>query len=349
MLHLECDYMRGAHPAIMQALAETNMEPCPGYGLDGHTETARHRILEACGLAPSEGEVFFLEGGTQTNMVVLDALLRPWEGVICADSGHISVHEAGAIESTGHKVIPLPSADGKMTADALDEYMTHFYADETYEHFAAPGAVYISQPTELGSLYTHAELKALAQVCRKYDLRLFADGARLLYALASPANDVSLSDLARECDAFYIGGTKAGLLFGEAVVTARPERFRHFFTQMKRHGALLAKGRVLGVQFERLFTDGLYRQIGENAVSAAFALKEGMRSLGYTILFDSPTNQQFFRMPVEIAERLGEYAGFSMWGPPEDGMADIRLVTDWSTTADDVTEFLEKAAEIIRQ
>lgn len=334
--------MRGAHPEIVQALVESNMEPCAGYGFDRHSERARQLIMQACGLRPDDGaEVFLTVGGTQTNAVVLDALLRPWEGVICAETGHIAVHESGAVEAMGHKVIPLASADGKVSAGQLDEYLRHFFADDTYEHMPQPGAVYISQPTELGTLYSLAELERIADVCRRYSLRLYADGARLIYALASPRNDVQLADLARLCDAFYIGGTKAGLLLGEAVVTANRRLFPHFFTQMKRHGAVLAKGRVAGVQFERLFTDGLFRRIGECGVSTALKLREGFEKYGYETLYDSWTNQQFFRLPTAHADALAREAGFSLWGPPDNDFTNVRFVTDWSTTADDVQRLLQ--------
>lgn len=260
MQHFDSDYMEGAHPLILEAFVRTNMEKTAGYGTDEYCASAREKILAACGL--TSGEVHFLVGGTQTNATVIKALLRPYEGVIAATTGHIALHEAGAIEASGHKVLTIPALDGKISAEAVDEYIKAFRADEAWDHMVWPGMVYISQPTEYGTLYTLAELEALSAVCRKWEIPLFVDGARLGYALASPATDVTLKDLARLCDVFYIGGTKCGAMFGEAVVIPRKGLIPHFFTTIKQQGALLAKGRMLGVQFDTLFTDDLYLYIG---------------------------------------------------------------------------------------
>lgn len=334
MLHFDSDYMEGAHPEVMRRLVETNLEQTPGYGTDAHTASARRLILDACGL--TEGAVHLLVGGTQTNATVLDGLLRRHEGVLCADTAHIAVHESGAVEASGHKVLTLPATDAKITAEAVEKWIERFYADETYEHQVAPGAVYISHPTELGTLYTLAELEALHRVCAKAGIPLFLDGARLGYALSSPATDVTLRDIARCADVFYIGGTKVGALFGEAVVVTRPGLLPHFFPLVKQHGALLAKGRLLGVQFETLFTDRLYTRIASHAVRLAQRLKAAAVARGYQLLLDSPTNQQFFVLPNAVLDRLAQHATFELWGPRGEKETPVRFVTSWATREQDV-------------
>ena len=266
--------MEGMHPQILEAFARTNMEQTTGYGLDEYCIKAREAVRTACS-AP-DAEVHFLIGGTQTNATVIRSLLRPHEGVLAAATGHIAVHESGAIEAGGHKVLTLPHHCGKITAKQVEDYMQRFYADESFEHMVFPGMVYISLPTEYGTLYSLQEIEALAQVCHKWKLKLFADGARLGYALASKECDVTLAALARLCDVFYIGGTKVGAFFGEAVVISRPNKVKHFFTSMKQNGALLAKGWLLGVQFDTLFTDDLYMNISKNAIECAYMLKQGL-------------------------------------------------------------------------
>lgn len=258
MIHFDTDYMEGAHPEVIRRLTETNLEQTVGYGNDPYTARAKELIRKACG--QPEAAVHFLVGGTQTNATVIDGLLAHHEGVLAAETAHINVHESGAIEATGHKVITLPQHEGKLRADEVKAYITDFYRDETYEHMVAPGMVYISHPTEYGTLYTLDELENLSRVCREAHIPLYMDGARLGYGLASPGTNVTLKDIARLCDAFYIGGTKVGTLFGEAVVSPDPKRLPHFFPLIKQHGALLAKGRLLGIQFETLFTDGLYER-----------------------------------------------------------------------------------------
>lgn len=334
MLHFDCDYMEGAHPEVMRRLLETNLEQTPGYGCDPHTERARELIRQACGA--SQAEVHFLVGGTQTNATVIDGLLRRHEGVLAAESGHINVHEAGAIEAAGHKVLTLPSHEGKVRAEEVDRWIEEFYRDETWPHMVAPGMLYLSHPTEFGTLYTLSEMEAIHAVCQRYSIPLYLDGARLSYALASEENTLTLRDIARLCEIFYIGGTKTGLLFGEAVVITRPELLPHFFTLVKQHGALLAKGRLLGVQFETLFTEELYLRIARQAISTARRLKEALLAKGYRLHIDSPTNQQFFVLPNREIDRLSQYATFELWGPRGKEESVVRFVTSWATTDEQI-------------
>ena len=334
MLHFDTDYMEGAHPEVMRRLMETNLEQTVGYGNDKYTRRARELVREACG-QPQAG-VYFLVGGTQTNATVIDGLLAHHEGVLAAESAHINVHEAGAIEASGHKVLTLPQHEGKLRADEVEAYLTRFYNDETYEHMVAPGMVYISHPTEYGTLYSLHELEALSSVCRKANIPLYMDGARLGYGLSAPDTDVTLKDIARLCDVFYIGGTKVGALFGEAVVAPRPELLPHFFPLIKQHGALLAKGRLLGIQFETLFSDGLYQCIGAHAVRLALKLKQAFVSKGYRLHLDSPTNQQFVCLPNADIDRLSAHATFELWGPRGEKETVVRFVTSWATREADV-------------
>lgn len=339
MLHFDSDYMEGAHPELMRRLAETNLEQTPGYGLDEYCRRAERLILDACSL--ERGKVNFLVGGTQTNATVIDALLARHEGVLAAETAHINVHEAGAIEASGHKVLTLPQHDGKISAADVRRYIDDYYADETYEHVVAPGMVYISHPTELGTLYTLDELTALSDVCHEAGIPLYMDGARLGYALASGASDVSLADVARLCDVFYIGGTKVGALFGEAVVTSRPELLPHFFSIVKQHGALLAKGRLLGVQFETLFTDNLYVRLTRHACLMADKLRRAFVSRGYRLFIDSPTNQQFFVLPNSVIDALSDVATFELWGPRRTEETPVRFVTSWATRESDVDKLID--------
>ncbi len=326
------DYMRGCHPEIMDALCRTNLEATVGYGDDPYTAEAKRCIANACGLAPEECLVQFMVGGTQTNAVVLNSILRGFEGVLAAETAHINVHEAGAIEAGGHKVIVLPSENGKLRASDIAEYVDRFYADDTYSHMVAPGAVYISHPTELGTLYSLDELTAISKVCQSRGIKLYLDGARLAYGLATPSADVKLSDIARLTDVFYIGGTKCGALFGEAVVASDKSLLPHFKTIVKQHGALLAKGRLNGIQFLTLFTDGLYMRIGRHGIEAAMALRKIFVDAGYDLYIDSPTNQQFFILPNELIDALtSQRVGFELWGPRQNNFTPVRFVTDWST------------------
>lgn len=339
MIYFDTDYMAGAHPLVMQRLAETNLEMTPGYGTDEYTKAAKKRIKEVCG-AP-DADVHFLVGGTQTNATAIDGLLAHHEGVLAAETAHINVHESGAIEATGHKVLTLPSHEGKVWAADVKEYIKQFYADETYEHMVAPGMVYVSQPTEYGTLYSHQELKALHEVCQEAEIPLYVDGARLGYALAAETADITLKDLAHLCDVFYIGGTKVGALFGEALVVTRSKLLPHFFPLIKQHGALLAKGRLLGVQFDTLFTDNLYLKIGAHAVKLAMKLKRAFVEKGYELFIDSPTNQQFVRLPNEKMDELAKVASFELWGPRGETTSVIRMVTSWATREEDVDALIE--------
>lgn len=339
MLHFDSDYMEGMHPRILEALTRTNMEKTTGYGLDEYCVKAREAVRKACD-AP-DAEVHFLVGGTQTNATIIRALLRPHEGVLAAATGHIAVHESGAIEAGGHKVLTLPHNCGKITATAVEEYMQCFYADESFEHMVFPGMVYISLPTEYGTLYSLQEIEALAQVCHKWKLKLFADGARLGYALASKECDVTLADLARLCDVFYIGGTKCGAMFGEAVVM-RKGLVPHFFTIVKQQGALLAKGRMLGIQFLTLFTDGLYLDIARHAVELALRIKRAFIEKGYELYFNSPTNQVFVVLNAEQEARLRAATTFTEWERLGDGRLVVRLATSWATRESDVEDLITK-------
>lgn len=334
MFYFDSDYMVGAHPEVMERLNATNMLHTVGYQRDQFCDEAREKILEACGL--DEGKVLFFVGGTQTNATVIDALLHRHEGVVAADSAHINVHEAGAIEASGHKVLTLPGKDGKIAADDLDEMIETFYKDESYSHMVAPGMVYISFPTELGTLYMLDELKAISKVCGKYNIPLYVDGARLAYGLEAPGNDVTLRDLAMIADYFYIGGTKCGALMGEALVSRHVDRVPYLYTLIKQHGGMLAKGRLLGVQFLTLFSENLYSRIGQHAITMAMRLKEGMKRKGIEFMIDSPTNQQFFILPNTTIERLREIASFEYWGAPGEVKSAVRFVTDWSTTPEGV-------------
>ena len=338
-LSFTSDYMEGAHPAILRRLMETNLEKTAGYGLDEYSESARQKIRAAC-KAP-EADVYFLTGGTQTNATVIDAVLRPWQGVMSADTGHIAGHEAGAIEWGGHKVLALENVDGKLTVAAVEKCVERWAQDENREHEVMPGMVYISQPTESGTLYSLKELEALNAVCRRAGVPLYLDGARLAYALACPANDVTLPDIARLCDAFYIGGTKCGALFGEAVVFPQRGLASHFFTIVKQHGALLAKGRVAGIQFETLFTDGLYYQIGKTAIDAADRIRGALMEKGYRLAFQSPTNQIFLLLTKEKAAALSKQIEMGFWENTEDGDTVMRIATSWATRDEDVDRLIE--------
>ena len=337
-LYFGSDYQEGAHPAILQRLTETNLEKSEGYGTDAFCASARDKIRRACRCP--EAEIHFLVGGTQTNATVIDSLLRSYQGVLAAETGHISTHEAGAIEFGGHKVLTLPHQFGKISADDLRDYCRSFWSDGNHDHMVMPGMVYLSQPTEYGTLYSRAELEAIRQVCDDYRLPLYVDGARLAYALACPENDISLPDLARLCDVFYIGGTKCGALFGEAVVIPDPGLIPHFFTIVKQHGALLAKGRLLGIQFDTLFTDDLYLQIGRNAIAAADAIREALRAAGCSPAFPAPTNQVFLCLEDGALDRLSEQVVFSFWEKPDAGRTVIRLATSWATAAGETDQLI---------
>ncbi len=338
MLNFGCDYLEGAHEKILARFIETNMEKEPGYGADRFTVSAKKKILEACECP--NGEVFLLVGGTQTNSTVIDAYLNNYQGVIAAPTGHIACHESGAIESCGHKVLTIPQHLGKIDAGELKEFLVNFYADETYEHQVIPGMVYISHPTEYGTLYTKDEFQAIYDVCKEYEMPLFVDGARLGYGLAADDTDVTLPDLAKLCDVFYIGGTKVGALCGEAVVfTKKAPKF--FFTTVKQHGALLAKGRLVGIQFDTLFTDDLYMEISKHAIRLANVLKAGVLEKGYKLLLDSPTNQQFVIVDNTKYAELKKQVAFSTWEKVDADHTAIRFATSWATKEEDIQALLE--------
>ncbi len=339
MISFESDYICGAHPTVLERLMETNTEPLSGYGTDHYCESAKAKIRDAFGCP--DADIFLLVGGTQTNAVVIDTVVPSYAGVIAADTGHIAQHEAGAIEFTGHKVLPLPHRDGKLNAADVAAYIRNFYADENNEHMVAPGMVYISHPTEYGTLYTKAELAALAAVCRDADIPLYMDGARLGYGLMSRDTDLTPADIATLCDVFYIGGTKVGALCGEALVFPHGGMPRRFLAQVKQHGALLAKGRVLGVQFDALFTDNLYWRISRHAIDAAETLKTILRDKGYTFFLETPTNQQFLLMEDAALARLTGKVAYSYWEKPDDTHTVIRLATSWSTTEEDLKQLAE--------
>lgn len=339
MVSFESDYTTGAHPRILQRLVETNMEVMPGYGSDDYCKAAGEKIRNACGCP--EAEVFFLTGGTQTNAVVISSMLEKYEGVIAAKTGHVSIHEAGAIENTGHKVLELPQSDGKLDASDLEQYIKQFYQDENYEHMVFPGMVYISYPTEYGTLYTKEELTKLYRVCREYHIPLFIDGARLGYGLMSRSGNLSLPDIAELCDVFYIGGTKVGALCGEAVVFTKNNRPKHFLTLVKRQGALLAKGRLIGIQFDTLFTENLYFEISRHAIDMAEKLKEIIKEKGYRFYLESPTNQQFVILDNTKLEELKKQIRFGFWEKLDDEHTVVRFATSWSTTEEDL-EHLRK-------
>ena len=339
MLHFACDYMEGAHPDILRRLEEVNLQPAAGYGADEFCAAACEKIRATC--ACPQAAVHFLVGGTQANAVVMAALLRSYQGVLSAASGHIAVHEAGAIELGGHKVLALPHEFGKVRAETVEAALRAWADDANRAHMVMPGMLYISQPTEYGTLYSLAELEALSRICRAYHIPLYVDGARLAYALASGKNDVTLADLARLADVFYIGGTKCGSLCGEAVVIPDENLLPHFFTVMKQHGALLAKGRLLGIQFEALFSDGLYQRIGASAVEyaqqvcAALAGGDGVR-----LYCEAPTNQVFVLAEDGAMQRLAEQVSFSFWERVDASHCVIRLATSWATRGEDVQALL---------
>lgn len=343
MIYFNCDYTEGAHPEIMRRLLETNLVQTVGYGEDEYCESARRRILALC--RNENAQVHFLVGGTQANFTVISAALRAHQAVVAAVSGHIAVHETGAVEATGHKVITLPSDDGKITAAQVRACYDAHWNDSTHEHMAQPAMVYFSNPTENGTLYSKAELTAISEVCRACGLTLFVDGARMGYGLASPKNDLTLADYAALCDVFYIGGTKVGALFGEAVVICKPELQRDFRYHIKQRGGMLAKGRLLGVQFDTLFTDELYFEISKHAVDLALELRAAFEKKGWPLLYDSWTNQQFPVLPDEVYERLKEKFVLSFWEKTDEHHTTVRVCTSWATTRESVQALLDAIAQ----
>lgn len=338
MLAFECDYLEGAHEKILQRLSETNYEKAPGYGNDSYCESARAKIKEACGCP--KADVYFLTGGTQTNAIVIDTMLQKYEGVVAARTGHVNVHEAGAIEYTGHKVLTVPSHEGKMRADELQDMLDGFWQDVTHEHMVFPGMVYLSYPTEYGTLYSKKEITDIAQVCHRFHIPLYMDGARLGYGLMSKSADLTLPEIAEICDVFYIGGTKVGALCGEAVVFTKNNTPKHFLTMVKQHGAMLAKGRLLGIQFDTLFTDNLYFTVSAHAIEMAEKLKEGLKREGYSFYLDSPTNQQFVVLTMKQIGELQKQVSFDLWDKLDEEHQVVRFATSWATKEQDVDALL---------
>ena len=330
------DYAAGAHPKIMERLMATNLEKTVGYGEDEYCAAAKEKIRLACECP--EAQIYFLQGGTQTNQVAIDTMLEPTEGVLCAATGHINVHEAGAVEFTGHKVLALPTDNGLLKASQVRDFCKSFYGDENHDHEVFPGLVYITHATELGGVYQKKELEELRAVCDEYDLSLYMDGARLAYGLMCGASDLTLPDVARLTDAFYIGGTKCGTLYGEALVFTKNNMPKRFVTRVKQHGAMSAKGRLLGIQFDTLFTDGLYFEIGRHAMKMAGKVKKLFADKGYQFFIDSPTNQIYIIVDRKKKEELSEKVCFSFWENIDEDHTAIRFVTDWATTEQDIEE-----------
>ena len=339
MISFESDYTTGAHPEILKKLAETNLVSCHGYGSDEFCASATEKIRKACKC--DDAEVFYISGGTQTNEVVISTMLADYEGVIAADTGHISAHEAGAVEYTGHKVMTIPGHMGKIDATELRRFISDFYADANHSHMVYPGMVYISHPSEYGTIYSKAELTAISDICREYKIPLFMDGARLGYGLMSHESDLDLADIARLCDVFYIGGTKVGALCGEAVVFTKKNMPKHFLTMVKRRGALLAKGRLFGVQFDALFTDDLYFRIGEYAIEKAEELKKILKKKGYRFFYETSTNQQFVIFEDSQLEKLSSELAVGFWEKYDDTHTVVRFATSWSTSDDDMRKLEE--------
>ena len=338
-LAFDSDYLEGAHPAIMARMMETNFEKTPGYGQDHYCASAREKIRQACGTP--NAAVHLMVGGTHTNITVIDALLRSYQGVMSTRMGHISVHEAGGVEATGHKVLVLPDTDAKLSANVVRQYLQDFYNDATHEHMVWPGMVYISHPTEYGTLYTRQELFDLDRVCEEYGLPLFLDGARMGYGLTADSTDVTLQDIAACCDVFYIGATKVGALFGEAVVIPDPNLLPRFYMLMKQHGGMLAKGRLLGLQFDTLFTDDLYFKIARHAIEMAMKIRSALIEKGYRLFIDLPTNQQFVILSNDAMERLAQQVSFSFWEKVDESHTAIRFATSWATREEDVDALID--------
>lgn len=339
MISFENDYNTGAHPRILERLMETNTEPLSGYGTDPYCEQAKEKIRAACQCP--DAQVEFLTGGTQTNSVVISTMLSDYEGVLAADTGHISTHEAGAIEYSGHKVLTLPHQEGKILPDTLEKWIEDFYGDGNHEHMVFPGMVYLSHPTEYGTLYTKEELTKISSICHTYHIPLFLDGARLGYGLMSLSCDLTLPDIASLCDVFYIGGTKVGCLCGEAVVFSKQNRPAHFMTSVKKRGALLAKGRLLGIQFDTLFTDDLYFEISSHAIMMAEQLKEIFHEAGLPFYLESPTNQQFIILENQQMDELKKEVAFSFWEKYDETHTVVRFATSWSTKEADLKKLKE--------
>lgn len=334
MIYFNNDYAEGCHPDVLAALVRTNLEQTPGYGVDDYCSRAAGKIRKLCG--NQDLSVHFLVGGTQTNLTVIASALRPHQGVIGADTAHVQVHESGAIEATGHKVLSLPGEEGKISALQIRQAVEAHFADEAAEHTVQPKMVYISNPTELGTIYSLAELESISSVCREMGLYLFLDGARLGYGLTAAGNDVTMEDLARLCDVFYIGGTKVGALFGEAVVFSNKELARDFRYLIKQRGGMLAKGRLLGVQFDALFENDLYFKISAHANALADRIRETLERLGYPLLVPNTTNQIFPILPDALLDKLAEEFSFNHQERVDAEHRAVRFCTSWATTEENV-------------
>lgn len=340
MICFNCDYHEGAHPRIMQALMDTNMVQTVGYGEDEYCKEARDKIKEACKC--EDAEVHFLVGGTQANTTVIASILRPHQATLCVKEGHINVHETGAIEATGHKVMAIEGKDGKLTADQIREAHKNHWEDGAHEHITQPKLVYISNPTELGTIYSKAELEAIRKACDDCNMYLFLDGARLGYGLMSEENDMTLEDVAKNCDVFYIGGTKVGALFGEAVVITNKALQEDFRYIIKQKGGMLAKGRLLGIQFLELFKDGLYFEVSSHAMRLAKMLKEGLAEAGYQFYANSPTNQLFVIVPNEKLKQLDGKFSYEYQSAYDEASSVVRFCTSWATKEENVLALLEE-------
>ena len=339
MIRFDSDYLEGCHPAVLHRLSETNAEQTPGYGNDLYCREAAELIRSLCGAA--EAQVHFFMGGTQVNRTIIAAALRPHQGVVAAETGHIAVHESGAIENSGHKVLTLPSHDGKLDAAEVDALCRAHYESESFEHMVQPGMVYISNPTEVGTVYSRSELEALHEVCRRWHMPLYLDGARLGCALFAAKNDYTLAEMASLVDAFTIGGTKMGALFGEALVLMDPALGKDLRYILKQNGGMLAKGRLLGVQFLALLQDGLYDRIAQHEVELAITLQQELARKGYGFMVNSPTNQQFPILSDGAVDTIRDRFGFSLWAKREGGMNVVRFCTSWATTPKQVAQLID--------
>lgn len=344
MIRFECDYEEGMHPKILEKLIETNLMQTSGYGKDEYCVSAANKIKTMCN--NQNIDVHFLVGGTQTNMIVIDSILKPYQGVICADIGHINVHETGAVESTGHKVLAIQSNNGKITAGQIKKVYDEHFNSEIREHTVQPGMVYITNPTEIGTIYRKEELEEISRVCKECNLPLYMDGARLGYGLMSEENNLMMDDIARCCDIFYIGGTKIGAMFGEAVVISNEKLQKDFRYMIKRDGGLLAKGRFLGIQFDTLFTDNLYFEISKHAIDMAMKLKYGLTNKGYKFGYESNTNQQFPIIKNEELERLSKKYSYDYWEKYDDTSSIVRFCTSWATEEKYIDELLNEIGNI---
>lgn len=338
MLYFKNDYSEGACKQVLDALVKSNYEKLSNYGSDSYTESAKNKLRKIINCP--DADIYFLVGGTQTNKTVIDSILKKYEGVIAADTGHISLHEAGAIESTGHKVITLKGYEGKVSSFELKNYLSAFYSDDNREHMVFPGMLYISHPTEYGTLYTKDELKTLSEICKEYSIPVYLDGARLGYGLAAYDTDVTMTDIAQLCDVFYVGGTKVGALCGEAVVFTKNNTPPHFMTVVKQNGALLAKSRLVGVQFDALFTDDVYMKISENAIIQSEKLRKAFKEKEYKFYLESGTNQIFIILENSLLTKLQEKVFVDIWERFDEDRTVVRFATSWATTDEDVTELI---------